>query len=73
MHFWETLSFNKFPEEHAPVHLLTHKLLDYEEGELEHGDADRESIVSLNTKVSELTKPARRETTNQRALVLFMI
>ena len=30
--------------------------LDCEEGELEHGDADRESIVSLDTKVSELTK-----------------
>lgn len=24
--------------------------LDHEEGELEHGDADRESIVSLDTK-----------------------
>ena len=30
--------------------------LDYEEGELEHGDADRESVVSLDTKVSEWTK-----------------
>ena len=33
--------------------------LDYEEGELEHVDADRESIVSLDTKVSELTKSPR--------------
>ena len=30
--------------------------LDYGEGELEHGDPYRESIVSLDTKVNELTK-----------------
>ena len=39
--------------------------LDYEEGELEHGDADRESIVSLDTKVSELTKA--REAGNNKS------
>ena len=39
--------------------------LDYEEGELEHGDADRESIVSLVTKVSELTKA--REVGNNKS------
>ena len=39
--------------------------LDYEEGELEHGDADRESIVSLDTKVSELTKA--RESGNNKS------
>ena len=39
--------------------------LDYEEGELEHGDADRESIVSLDTKVSELTKA--REAGNKKS------
>jgi len=33
--------------------------IDYEEGELEHGDADRESIVSLDTKVNELTKACK--------------
>ena len=39
--------------------------LDYEEGELEHGDADRESIVSLDTKVNELTKA--REAGNKKS------
>ena len=39
--------------------------LDYKEGELEHGDADRESIVSLDTKVSELTKA--REAGNNKS------
>ena len=39
--------------------------LDYEEGELERGDADRESIVSLDTKVSELTKA--REAGNNKS------
>lgn len=39
--------------------------LDYEEGELEHGDADRESIVSLDTKVNELTKA--REAGNNKS------
>ena len=34
---------------------------DYEEGELEHGDADRESIVSLDTTVNELTKAHEAE------------
>ena len=43
------------------------KDLHYEEGELEHGDADRESIVSLDTKVNELTT-AREAGNNQRAL-----
>ena len=39
--------------------------LDYEEGELEHRDADRESTVSLDTKVSELTKA--REAGNNKS------
>ena len=30
--------------------------INYEEGELEHGDADRELVVSLDKKVNELTK-----------------
>ena len=38
-----------------PVH-LEDKDLDYEEAELEYGDAERESIVSLDTMVDELTK-----------------
>lgn len=38
-----------------PVH-LEDKDLDYEEGELEYGDAERESIVSLDTMVDALTK-----------------
>ena len=33
--------------------------LDYEEGELEHGDADRESIVSLATKVNDIDQSPR--------------
>ena len=41
------------------------KDLDYEEGELEHGDDDRESIVSLDTKVNELTKA--REVGNKKS------
>ena len=36
-----------------------------EEGELEHGDADRESIVSLETKVNELYKA--REAGNKKS------
>ena len=39
--------------------------LDYEEGELEHGDTDRESIVSLDTKANELTKA--REAGNKKS------
>ena len=38
-----------------PVH-LEDKDLDYQEGELEYEDAERESIVSLDTMVDELTK-----------------
>lgn len=38
-----------------PVH-LEDKDLDYEEGELEYEDAERETIVSLDTMVDELTK-----------------
>ena len=36
-----------------------------EEGELKHGDADRESIVSLETKVNEFTKA--REAGNKKS------
>ena len=43
------------PQLSEPVH-LEDKDLDYEEGELEYGDAERESIVSLDTMVDELTK-----------------
>ena len=35
---------------------LEDKEINYEEGELEHRDAGRESIVSLDTKVNEWTK-----------------
>ena len=45
--------------------ILADEDLDYEEGELEHGDADRESIVSLDTKVNELTKA--REAGNKKS------
>ena len=38
-----------------PVNLEDEEI-DYEEGELEHGDADRESVVSPDKKVNELTK-----------------
>ena len=50
---------------------LEDKEIDYEEGELEHGDADRELVVSLDKKVNELTKAPRQEQKIQRALVLF--
>ena len=39
--------------------------LDNDYGELEHGDADKESIVSLDTKVNELTKA--REAGNKKS------
>ena len=42
-----------------------HQRANEEEGELEHGDADRESIVSLDTKVNELTKA--REAGNKKS------
>ena len=38
--------------------------IDYEEGELENGDADRELVVSLDKKVHELTKA--RKTGNKK-------
>ena len=38
--------------------------INYEEGELEHGDADRELVVSLDKKVNELTKA--REAGNKK-------
>ena len=38
--------------------------IDYEEGELENGDADRELVVSLDKKVNELTKA--RKTGNKK-------
>ena len=42
-----------------------HQRANEEEGELEHGDADRESIVSLETKVNELYKA--REAGNKKS------
>ena len=38
-----------------PINLEDEEI-DYEEGELEHGDADRELVVSLDKKVNDLTK-----------------
>ena len=50
-----------------PVH-LEDKDLDYEEGELEYGDAERESIVSLDTMVDELTKARNKKSKSTSAL-----
>ena len=46
---------------------LEDKEIDYQEGELEHGDADRELVVSLDKKVKELTKSPRQETKNSKS------
>ena len=46
---------------------LEDKEIDYEEGELEHGDADRELVVSLDKRVNELTKAPRQETKNSKS------
>ena len=50
-----------------PVH-LEDKDLDYEEGELEYDDAERESIVSLDTMVDELTKARNKKSKSTSAL-----
>ena len=47
---------------------LEDKEIDYEEGELEHGNADRELVVSLDKKVNELTKAPRQETKNSKSI-----
>ena len=47
-----------------PVNLEDEEI-DYGEGELEHGDADRKSVVPLDKKVNELTKA--REAGNKKS------
>ena len=48
-----------------PVNLKDEEI-DYGEGELEHGNADRKSVVPLDKKVNELTKA--REAGNKKSI-----
>ena len=49
-----------------PINLEDEEI-NYEEGELEHGDADRELVVSLDRKVNNWPKPTRQETKNSKS------
>ena len=52
----ETKAMNRRMDQlNEPINLEDEEI-NYEEGELEHGDADRELVVSLDKKVNELTK-----------------